>query len=42
MSQVKHKARSYAVPTRTGMELGHTYGIVQTRGRDLKTSVNRL
>jgi hypothetical protein len=41
MSQVKHKARGYPVPTRTGMKLGYRW-IVQRRGRDLKTSVNRL
>ena len=41
MSQVKHKARGYPVPTRTGMKLGYQW-IVQRRGRDLKTSVNKL
>jgi hypothetical protein len=41
MSQVKHKARGYPVPTRTGMKLGYRW-IVQRRGRDLKTSVNKL
>src|SRR5215831_16592323 len=41
MSQVKHKARDYPVPTRTGMKLGYRW-IVQRRGRDLKTSVNKL
>jgi hypothetical protein len=41
MSRVKHKARGYPVPTRTGMKLG-TGWIVQRRGRDLKTSVNKL
>jgi hypothetical protein len=41
MSQVKHNARGYPVPTRTGMKLGYRC-IVQRRGRDLKTSVNKL
>jgi hypothetical protein len=41
MSRVKHNARDNVLSTRTGVKLGTGY-IVQRRGRDLKTSVNKL